>query len=197
MIEIEKKFIIQQNELAHLIAGAHFLGTEKHTDIYYDTVDHVLTKRSIWLRARSGKFELKFPMGATRKKMGVTSYDEIEDDPLITQKLGFPEGRPLDRTLASLGYRPFATITTTRSKYEKEGFHIDVDDTDFGHSVVEIELMIADERGMAAATKRILDFAAAQGISIAENIRGKVIEYLRRNDIEHYHALEKTWGVEL
>jgi predicted adenylyl cyclase CyaB len=196
MIEIEKKFIIQQNELAHLIAGAHFLGTEKHTDIYYDTADHVLTKRSIWLREREGRFELKFPMGA-RGKSGVTSYDEIEDDPLITQKLGFPEGRPLDRTLASLGYQPFATITTTRSKYEKEGFHIDVDDTDFGHSVVEIELMIADEQDMAAATKRILDFAAAQGISITNNIRGKVIEYLRRNDPEHFHELEKTWGVEL
>jgi adenylate cyclase class IV len=196
MIEVEKKFIVEQNELSRLIAGAHFLGTEKHTDIYYDTADHALTKRSVWLRTREGKFELKFPMGV-RGKSGVTSYDEIEDDELVAQKLGFPAGEPLDRTLASLGYRPFATITTTRSKYEKEGFHIDVDDTDFGHSVVEIELMVAGEHEMEAAGKRILDFASAQGISIAENIRGKVIEYLRRNDPAHYHALEKSWGVEL
>lgn len=197
MIEVEKKFVIQRDELARLTAGAHFLGTEKHTDVYYDTVDHTLTKRSVWLRARSGKFELKFPMDSGHHVTGVTSYDEIEDDALIARKLGFPADGPLGQTLASLGYRPFAKITTVRTKYEKEGFHIDVDDTDFGHSVVEIEVMVADKQDMSAAEKSILAFATAQGISIKENIRGKVIEYLRRNDPDHFHALEAAWGVEL
>ena len=50
MIEVEKKFIVSQDELARLTAGAHLLGEEKHTDVYYDTPDHSLTKRSVWLR---------------------------------------------------------------------------------------------------------------------------------------------------
>jgi predicted adenylyl cyclase CyaB len=197
MIEVEKKFGIEQDELARLTHGARFLGAEKHTDVYYDTADHALTKRSIWLRARSGKFELKFPMDITRREKGVTSYDEIEDDAPISQKLGFPAGEPLSQALASRGYRPFARITTDRSKYEKEGFHIDVDRTDFGHSVVEIELMIAEKSDMPAAKKRIVNFAEKQGIPTTEIVRGKVIEYLRRNDPDHFHTLEKAWGVKL
>ena len=197
MIEVEKKFIVGQDELARLIAGARFLGAEKHTDVYYDTPDHALTKRSIWLRARSGKFELKFPMDVTHQERSVTSYDEIEDDALIAQKLGFPAGEPLSQALASRGYCPFARIATDRSKYGKDGFHIDVDRTDFGYSVVEIELMIADEQDIAPARQRILDFAEKQGIPATEVVRGKVIEYLRRNDSAHFHALEKAWGVKL
>lgn len=197
MIEVEKKFIVKQDELARLIAGAHFLGAEKHTDVYYDTPDHELTKRSVWLRARSGKFELKFPMDVTHQERSVTSYDEIEDDASIAQKLGFPAEEPLGQALTSRGYRPFAKITTDRAKYEKEGFHIDVDRTDFGHSVVEIELMVAEKSDMPVAKKRIMDFAEKQGIPTTEIVRGKVIEYLRRNNPDHFHVLEKAWGVEL
>ena len=195
MIEVEKKFAVQENELARLTHGAYFLGEEKHTDVYYDTADHALTKRSIWLRERSEKFELKFPMDI--RERGVTSYDEIENDTAIAQKLGFPTGRKLGDVLVSLGYSPFATITTARSKYEKEGFRIDVDRTDFGHSVVEVELMVPNKEEIEFAKKRILDFAVAQGIAVTENIRGKVIEYLRRNDPGHFHELEKAWGVSL
>jgi len=197
MIEVEKKFAVGQGELAHLLAGAHFLGEVKHTDIYYDTANRDLTKQSIWLRAREGRFELKVPMEIDNQMRDVTSYDEIEDDVLIAEKLGFPADKPLGQMLDSQGYRPFATITTTRSKHEKEGFHIDVDRTDFGHDIVEIEVMVPGKEDMAVARQRILDFAVAQGIPIEKHIRGKVIEYLRRNDPEHFHALEKAWGVEL
>lgn len=197
MIEVEKKFIVSQDELARLTAGAHLLGEEKHTDVYYDTPDHSLTKRSVWLRERSGKFELKFPLNADLRAKGVTSYDEIEDDLLIARKLGFPTEEKLGQAITALGYRSFATITTTRTKYEKEGFHIDVDDTDFGHSVVEIEVMVADKQDMAPAAQRILDFAVTQGIPVIKNVRGKVIEYLRRNNPEHFHALEEAWKTKL
>ena len=198
MIEVEKKFIVQQDELARLTRGARFLSEVKHTDVYYDTADHALTRKDIWLRTREGKFELKFPVSAVGAVRRIIAYDEIENDAAIREKLGIPDGEPLAGFLGKLGYLPFATITTTRSKYEKDGFHIDADNADFGYSVLEIELMVASEDEVKAAYRRILDFAAANGIPVPEKwTRGKVIEYIKRNNPEHFHALEATWGVEL
>jgi adenylate cyclase class IV len=198
MIEVEKKFSVGQDELARLIARAQFLGEKKFTDVYYDTADYALTKKDIWLRARSGKFELKFPMAGANEGQDMTAYDEIEDDAAIAAKLGILGKGPIERLLAPLGYLPFATITTTRSKYEKDGFHIDVDAVDFGYALLEIELMVAAEGGIEAGYRRILNFAAMNGIPVSEKrIRGKVVEYLRRNDPDHFHALEIAWGVKL
>ena len=198
MIEVEKKFLVGEDELARLIRGANFLNETKHTDIYYDTADHALTKKDTWLRTRSGKFELKFPVSAVGAEQRIVAYDEIENDAEICAKLGIPDAEPLEKVLARLGYAPFATITTTRMKYEKDGFHIDVDSADFGYAVLEIELMVPSDDAVKAAYQRILDFATVNGIPIPKKRnRGKVIEYLRRNDPEHYRALEKAWGVEL
>lgn len=198
MIEVEKKFAVQKDELARLTHGARFLGEKKFTDVYYDTVDYALTKKDTWLRLRAGKFELKFPIAGANEGRDMTAYDEIEDDAGVCAKLGIPSSGPLEKSLASLGYVPFATITTTRSKYEKEGFHIDADEVDFGYTLLEIELMVPSEDQIKAAYRRILDFATVHRIPIPEKrTRGKVIEYLRMNNPSHFHALEIAWGVEL
>lgn len=198
MIEVEKKFIVQHDELTRLIRGAHFLGETKHTDVYYDTADYSLTRNDIWLRSRSGKFELKFPVNTIGAQHRIISYDEIENDAAICAKLGISDGKTLKTSLVSLGYSPFATITTTRLKYEKDNFHIDVDSADFGYTVLEVELMVDSEDKVKATYQRILDFAAANRIPIPERrTRGKVIEYLWRNNPKHFHALEKAWGVVL
>ena len=198
MIEVEKKFIVSQDELARLTAGAHLLGKIKHTDVYYDTVDYALTKKDIWLRSRSGRFELKFPISVVAAADRVVAYDEIENDAAICAKLGIFDGAPLAQSLAALGYSPFATITTARLTYEKENFHIDVDNADFGYSVLEIELMVSADNEVKAAYQKILDFAVAHGISIPKKrTRGKVIEYIRRNDPRHLRALEEAWKTEL
>ena len=199
MFEVEKKFILQPDERERLIQGAKFLGEKKIIDVYYDTADYTLTKKDLWLRTRGGNFELKFPVGAMHRDRDITSYDEIEDDALIGRKLGISEHEPLDKSLSSLGYRPFATIVAVRSKYEKDGFHIDVDETDFDYAVLEIELMVANEDEMSSAGQRIIDFALARGISVPSGIpvRGKVMEYMRRNDSAHFNALEEAWGMKL
>ncbi len=198
MIEVEKKFVVQQDELARLTTGAHFLGKEKHTDIYYDTADHALTRQDIWLRSRSGKFELKFPVSPVGAPHRIISYDEIENDVAIGAKLGISNKGPLENSLVSIGYLPFATITTIRLIYEKDGFRIDVDNADFGYVVLEIELMVNSKNEVEVAYRRILDFAAAHKILVPEKLtRGKIIEYLRRNNPEHFHVLEKAWGATL
>jgi adenylate cyclase class IV len=198
MIEVEKKFAVQKDELARLTHGARFLGEKKFTDVYYDTVDYALTKKDTWLRSRAGKFELKFPIAGANEGRDMTAYDEIEDDAGICAKLGIPSGGSLEKSLAPLGYVPFATITTTRSRYEKEGFHIDADEVDFGYALLEIELMVPSENDIKPAYRRVLDFAVTNGIPVSEKrIRGKVIEYLRLNDPQHFHALEIAWGTKL
>jgi predicted adenylyl cyclase CyaB len=198
MIEVEKKFAVQKDELARLTAGARFLGEKKFTDIYYDTADYVLTKKDIWLRSRAGKFELKFPVSGKNEKWDMTAYDEIEDDAAISAKLGISGDGPFEPLLLSLGYFPFATITTTRSKYEKDGFHIDVDEVDFGYALLEIELMVSSRDETASAYQRILDFAARNGVAVSEKrIRGKVIEYIKRKNPDHLRALEAAWGIQL
>jgi predicted adenylyl cyclase CyaB len=198
MIEVEKKFKAEKNELARLIAGAHFLREDKHTDVYYDTADYALTKRDIWLRMRSGKFELKYPIGAADAVHDVTVYDEIENDAAIAAKLGMPTDKSLQDVLVSLGYVPFATITTTRAKYEKDGFHIDIDEADFGYSILEIELMVSDKNEVDSAGGHILDFAAKNGISVSEKqVRGKVREYIRLNNPRQARILEEAWGIAL
>lgn len=199
MIEIEKKFILQSDDRVRLIAGATFLVKKIFTDVYYDTADHVLTKKDIWLRTREGKFELKFPVGIADRKRDITSYDEIEDDALIARKLDFEIVGSLGETLLSRGYYPFAAIATTRLKYEKDEFHIDIDDADFGYAVSKVELMVASEHDRLLASQRILDFVAAQGIAVENGpvIRGKVVEYIKRNNPDHFQALEKAWGIEL
>jgi len=196
MIEVEKKFVVSQDELTRLVAGAHLLGKEVHTDVYYDSADHALTKKDIWLRSRSGRFELKFPVGVVNDAQRVIAHDEIENDAGICAKLGIPADVPLAQSLVSLGYFPFATVTTTRLKYEREGFHIDVDRADFGYDILEIELMVPSESDVKEAYQKILDFATAHGIPIPEKrTRGKVLEYIRRSDPAHFHALEEAWGV--
>ncbi len=196
MIEVEKKFKAEKNELARLIAGAHFLREDKHTDVYYDTADYALTKKDIWLRMRSGKFELKYPIGAMDAVHDMTVYDEIENDVAIAAKLGMPVDVPLKDVLLSSGYVPFATITTTRAKYEKNDFHIDVDEADFGYRILEIELMVSDKHEVESARRRILDFAAKNGVSIPEEqVRGKVREYIRLNNPQQARILEKAWGI--
>ena len=198
MIEIEKKFSVNQDGLARLIAGAHLLGEKKFTDVYYDTADYALTKKDIWLRSREGRFELKFPVAGANEGRDMTAYDEIEDDAGIAAKLGISGGGQLGALLQALGYLPFATITTTRMKYEKEGFHIDIDKTDFEYALLEIELMISSEKEIDAGYQRILNFAAANGIPVSEKrTRGKVIEYLWRNNPDHFRALETAWNTVL
>ena len=102
--------------------------------------------------------------------------------------LGFDPEKPLVESLESNGYKPFATITTNRKKYSKDGFAIDVDSATFGYEIIEIELMVEEESEMEGATKRILEFAQSLGLTEGV-VRGKISEYLYRFNPEHHKVL--------
>lgn len=189
MIEVEKKFILDEEATNKLIGGATFLKEINHIDTYYDTKEHFLTTQDIWLRRRNGKFELKIPLnqGESKSKRTLDRYEEIDDEDQIQSKLKIPKNKSLTEDLKNASFSPFATITTARRKYRKGEFVIDIDSADFGYTIVEVELMV-EEYNIKEATKKILEFARKHGLKIAP-VRGKLIEYIYRKDQNHYLLL--------
>lgn len=188
--EVEKKFSLDGVDLERLTQGADLLSEKTFTDTYFDNQEHLLTKNDKWLRSRDGKFELKLPLnqgeGALSRKLD--RYEEVTDEDKIKEALGINSPENLDSCLEELGYKPFCSITSNRSKYKRGDFGIDIDKMDFGYTVGEIELMVKSEADMKQALEMILNFAKENGISI-KPVLGKVAEYLRRKSTGHYQEL--------
>jgi adenylate cyclase class IV len=189
MIEVEKKFILTNEQEKALIEGAEFLGEKRFIDIYYDDKEYILTSNDIWLRTRSGKFELKIPMNVSIKERVSDQYRELEDINDILNHFNFNTNKSLEDSLIEKGLRPFCEIETIRRKYRKEGFNIDLDVMDYGYTLAEIEYMTDDETKMEEITESIVEFAKKHNMATNAVVRGKVVEYLRRNDYKHFQAL--------
>lgn len=189
MIEIEKKFRITKEQEEALVYGAEFFGEKKFTDTYFDTSDWSLTLADKWLRLRDDQYELKMPLNKLGAERVSDRYHEYETEQEIRDILQLPEAETFAESLVLAGITPFCTITTTRKKYKKDGFGIDVDSMDFGYEICELEKMIADEKDISSAENEIIEYAKAQGFSIGR-VRGKVLEYLFRNNPAHCLAVE-------
>jgi len=192
MIEVEKKFIISEQHKKRLTKDAEFLSERIFTDIYYDTEEFSLTSQDKWLRSREGIFELKLSLHNGVERLA-DQYDEIKDEQKIRQILNLPPNKNLADDLIKAGYLPFCTCKTTRRKYKKEPFIIDLDTVDFQdftYHIGEIELMVRDKSEIEDAIEKIMDFAKAQNLTVAP-VRGKIVEYLKRAKPNHYQALVK------
>ena len=193
MIEVEKKFILNEQDKERLTKEAQFLNERVFTDIYYDTEIFSLTTNDKWLRSREGRFELKLPLHEGVDRLA-DQYDELEDEQKIREALNLPPKGKLADDLAKAGYSPFCTCKTTRRKYKKESFIIDldvVDFQDFTYNIGEIELMVNEKSEIGSAIEKIMDFTKSQNLTIAP-VRGKVIEYLKRTKPNHYQALVRA-----
>lgn len=190
MIEVEKNFDLKAGDKERLTREAEFIGRKSFTDIYFDTADYSLTARDYWLRSRDGRFELKVPLNEESPDRRKTDqYRELETDAEIAEKLGLPADSNLVVEFAKKSYGPFAKIVTTRESYRKGNLHLDFDEMDFGFTTFEVELTVANPSQIPNAEAEILRFAKDNGISDT-NARGKVIEYIFRNNPEHYRTLE-------
>lgn len=190
MIEVEKKFILDGADKEALLGGAELLGTTTFTDVYYDTRVFDLTSKDVWLRLRAGRWELKMPFDRATVSQ-LDRYREYTTEDEIAKALNLPRDRKISDALEESGYRPFAVITTTRTKYRKQGFVIDIDKIDYGYDLVEIEMMVSDPESVPAAVEDILAFAEKYDLKLGR-VRGKVVEYLRRYSPEHFRALLKA-----
>lgn len=187
MIEVEKKFFLTDAGKQALIRDAELAGTKTFKDVYYDTHAYDLTRKGMWLRLRDKRWELKIPLGGAATR-AVDQYRELETEPEIADFLTLRQEKVLAYAMQEAGYVPFAAIVTTRTKYKKDGFTIDLDSTDFGYELAEIERMVSGASAVEEATSQILAFAKKHKLK-TERVRGKVIEYLRRNNKAHFNAL--------
>jgi thiamine-triphosphatase len=193
MIEVEKKFILNNIDQARLIVGAVFLSEKTFTEVYYDTEDYKLTRIGRWLRRRDEKFELKssLTIGQIEK---ADQYEEIEDEAKIIASLGLDPKISLAENIKQADYVIFYEGTTTRTKYKLGEFIIDLDyvvyknDDNATYRIAEIELLIPSKDGVDEAAEKILNLAKDLNLTIGP-VRGKVIEYLRLFKPDHFQIL--------
>lgn len=190
MIEVEKKFRLEDGQEEALIEGAEFVHEARFRDVYFDTEAYELTTQDMWLRKRDERFELKVGAYVDGRRLA-DQFEEIEDEAAIAKRIGLREDLPLEDAMRERGLEPFCDFTTTRRKYRIGEFVIDLDtvvfDT-FTYRIGEIELMVNSLSEVESAVERILAFAKSHHLTI-DPVRGKVFEYLRRSKPEHFEAL--------
>lgn len=191
MIEIEKKFKLTPEARDRLLIDARLIAEIVMHDIYYDTRTYNLTCKDWWLRNRDGRWELKRTLNPSGDRLG-DQYDEITDEQQIRSLLNLEKNDTMIAAISKAGMVPFFDAVSHRTKYEKEGFTIDLDRVtappDFDFEIGEIEVLIEDESGANAALEKIRIFAEKNGLTF-EPVRGKGVTYLKQYSPDHYHAL--------
>jgi len=191
MIVIEKKFSLSPEQQKRLLDGAELISEKQISDTYFDNSKYNLTTKDWWLRKRDGSFELKVALEGHDMRV-INQYDEITDENAIRNKLDLQKNASLDEDLVTAGYVPFISMVTTRHKYKKDGFIIDLDqvdyDSDFKYNLAEIEATFDDSSQRQQAIDSILNFAKAHNLT-DEPVHGKTIEYLIQKRPKHYKAL--------
>jgi len=157
MFEVEQKFRLSESQSVKLLDGAEFVWKKTFTDVYYDTVEFALTKNDIWLRKRGEIFELKLPMRDAGNSL-TQQYQEIEGEEKIREIFAIPALGDFEGDIAKFLYAPFCDCTTTRRKFKKDGFTIDIDSVDCGdflYELAEIELLVVEKAQMNEAARKI------------------------------------------
>lgn len=195
MIEIEKKFLLTDEQKKDLLEGAHELGHKLVVDSYFDNDAFVLTSNDLWLRERDGAHELKAPLkSGNGSASGGNRYHEITDSKEIAHQLGLSGGSDLETELSRAGIKKFITCFTNRDSYEKQGFHIDIDSatylsSEFVYALAEIELLVNSESEADDADRRIIEFAKGFGLTTDQVILGKIGAFIKSEIPDHYKFL--------
>ncbi|XP_002741489.1 thiamine-triphosphatase-like isoform X2 [Saccoglossus kowalevskii] len=167
VLELERKFSINENSERKLQeVGASCLREKSFEDSYYDSVDYQLTLSDYWLRKREGNWELKSPPEKRKPESDVAQYIETTNAGEIVQYLSAilktdpthagDNADQIAKFVEKTGLQPFAVFRTNRKTYTMEGgFQIDLDETDFGYKVGEIELIVHQNEDVAAALEKI------------------------------------------
>ncbi|ETI24393.1 hypothetical protein G647_03762 [Cladophialophora carrionii CBS 160.54] len=141
-LEVERKFTALKCSPLR-IDGGHppfsslkDLGLQRFRDIYYDS-DARLSKAGTYVRQRNGLWQMKVKRGGTFVN---SRSQELSDPDIISSHVKSLTGR--DSAVGDVfGLTRWADFTTIRQTWEADHeFKIVLDQTDFGHSVGEVEL---------------------------------------------------------
>ncbi|KFY03039.1 hypothetical protein V490_00333 [Pseudogymnoascus sp. VKM F-3557] len=144
-LEVERKFIVTPAADSYLRSNGGGSGFNKHenlgklttNDIYYDR-DGLLFSKGVYVRQRNGHWEAKIRSGGDFIN---SAFAEINGNNAVKEIImhnlrGFANGADIEEIL-----KPCAKFATDRESWMIDGkFKVDVDKTDFGHTVGEVEL---------------------------------------------------------
>ncbi|KAL1780863.1 thiaminee-triphosphatase isoform X2 [Sigmodon hispidus] len=207
LIEVERKFAPGPDTEERL---QELGGTLEHRvtfrDTYYDTSELSLMRSDHWLRQREGSgWELKCP-GVAGISGNHNEYVELTLEPAIVAQLlkllGAEELESADvaAVLGPLKLQEVASFITTRSSWKLalSGDHdqdpplrVDLDSTDFGYAVGEVEAMVREKTEVAPALEKIFSFSKMLGVPAQEKAPAKLLVYLQRfRPLDYQRLLE-------
>lgn len=167
-VEVERKFKVTADTKIKLVEiGAELHKEKVFLDKYYDNPDYSLTLKDFWLRQRNESWELKVVNGQFTKL--ASQYQEITETNEIADFLVNHfhrldlKGLAVDLVIKKLDLQPFVEYTTTRQTYFLPECIIDLDLTDFGYQVGEIEVMATDKSQIPRALETITSVAGKLG----------------------------------
>jgi thiamine-triphosphatase len=227
MIEVERKFVLSDMKSTTSIESKLVdLGMAKKeeaymVDWYFDLHVPTLTPLDNWLRYREvlGKgasWQLK---KGQRHEGGVTVYEEIEGVEAVQQalssiswKTGKSSSKPVSeyegRHVPELpdptcGLMPFCRIETRRTSWsypngDSSAIAVDLDVTNFGYMVGEVEIVVETMEGVQDARQRIEEFLRFLVPSQAlheETAVGKLEHYLMAHRPEYYRACVESGSI--
>ncbi|XP_063769671.1 thiamine-triphosphatase [Pseudophryne corroboree] len=198
-IEVEQKFVPgpEIEDSLHAL-GAELLEEVTFQDSYYDSTDLRLTLCDMWLRRRGDRWELKLPpeRDARNVKGSSTQYLELSNDAEIIRRVSEELGVQRPLSIEALGLNNFASFVTHRRRFQLphvEGSStkavVDLDETDFGFAVGEVEVLVNRQEEVQDALKKVEEVCKQLGVPKGSPVQGKVSTFLQRNNTEHYKQL--------
>lgn len=207
LIEVERKFTPGPDTEERL---QELGGTLEHRvtfqDTYYDTSELSLMRSDHWLRQREGSgWELKCP-GVAGISGSHNEYVELTSESAIVAQLFELLGAEelgtagMAAVLGSLKLQEVASFVTTRSSWmlalsgaseEEPKLRVDLDSTDFGYAVGEVEVMVREKGEVPAALEKIFSFSTLLGVPAQETAPAKLMVYLQRfRPLDYQRLLE-------
>lgn len=171
--EIERKFaptktsleLLRRNSGRPAFKSSVHETKQRMEDAYYDK-DNILDKHGIWVRNRSGLWEGKIRQGGDyinsqfREVQGEKEVGSLIDR--FIKGAGIVNGQPH-------GLTEIARFATTREAWlVNDRFTISIDESDFGHTVGEVDIVETIDRGKSPYS---LESEAVVGEMLDEEIR--------------------------
>ncbi|MCJ1320652.1 hypothetical protein MMC15_005992 [Xylographa vitiligo] len=144
ILEVERKFacnphttsIIHANSGFPQLPNLTFKGQHTFEDIYYD-LNQVCFLHGTWIRKRNGTWQAKIRRGGDFTNSQFDEIDGAEDVSALLRKLHVNVSIEAE----NFGLGELARFVTRRDAWKvADVYEVVVDNTDFGHSVGEVEL---------------------------------------------------------
>lgn len=199
--------------------GFESKATVRFVDWYFDTEACDLSTNDLWLRYREkggkGQWELKVGKSSSSGVESTTIYEEIEGDQACVVATDFLLSKSIKDEMAAAGEKsidgfeapelppqaanlhPFCRLETTRSSWvidssdhEHAGLQVDLDSTNTGHTVGEVETMCSEDEieiGRTRVQRLISILSGHEGKNQSPAV-GKLEHYLMKFRPEHFEA---------